>query len=172
MQNLNFQLLLNILENQLRFQGENKSGIYNERQDATAFSKSVGYVYIEQYPKYHEEEMVSSFPGNEFPMGGVVDEGYLQPAGWYPEPVILKINLNDCTWGIDIIISEVIHEFEEREIVKDYFDSSDKKLCRGTDEEKELLQKEIERILTEGEFISKDEMKRKIAHWTNYSNVN
>lgn len=146
----NFKLLLNILENQLRFQGENKSGVYNKRQDATSFSKSVGYAYIEHYPKY----------------------GEVEDADCYLEPVILKIKLNDCTWGIDIIISEIINEFEEKEIVKNYFDSSDKKLCRGTNEEKELLQKEIERILTEGEFISKDEMKRIVAHWTNYSNVN
>lgn len=105
-------------------------------------------------------------------MGGVEDQGFLQPAGWYPEPVILKVKLNDCTWGIDVIISEVIHDFEEKEIVENYFDSSDKELSRGSDEDKKLLEEEVERILTRGEFITKDEMRRRIAHINNYSEIN
>lgn len=149
----NFELLLNILENQMRQVGTSKKGTYN-RQDPTAFENSEAYFLIEMYPVWHEEIK----PSGDYPFG--------EPKGYQPEPKIVKVELKDCTWGVDIIISEVLEDLDSKEIVSNYWNHEDKKLCHGiTEGADKKLADEVTRILTEGISMNYEKVKTTINTW-------
>lgn len=134
MKNSNFNLLLNILENQLRTQGENKSGIYNEKQDATAYTKSEGYVYIEQYPKYHEEEMVLHYDFALQLLNYILKISIERKE--YPQQVVKKelsrITFNQCVGGM-AKVCEIIDFDYNRLVETDKFKLLKRRFKNGLD---------------------------------------
>lgn len=97
----------------------------------------------------------------------------IEPAGFYPEPVILKVVCKDCTWGIDYSIFELdLQEVEIKQtiLLSDIYVEEQKRVYTDSEQNFKNFEELLNYIITQGITLTKDESIKTINNWYNSFN--